>query len=296
MAPIHSFLIISGYKKKEPRYVYLSEAKASHSHKMWTEVSSSVPHFLQVGLLFSPIIYRCLLKEFMSSNQANNNPGLCPIEGQWSSPCSQVRARDQFSSLSLCTTRTTLQYQMLFFHPAFHLSSYILPRDPKKGSGPTNHWTEPSPASLLATSFPRTPARPGTQYSPTACRVEISFNAFWHCRNKGDVVLAASSAFRVAWLSEQIPTYFSGRSWVSVSWTQTKYLIYLSLKNCSMFSERDAEASICRLLIDPSLGPLRSPGPIRKTDEPFNLLKTKRRMFYLKTQFVPRCKHFSSRL
>ena len=29
---------------------------------MWTEVSSSVPHFLQVRLLFNPIIYRCLPK------------------------------------------------------------------------------------------------------------------------------------------------------------------------------------------------------------------------------------------
>jgi len=49
MAPVLSFLISSGSKKKEPRYVYLGEAKTSHSHKMWTEVSSSVPHFLQVG-------------------------------------------------------------------------------------------------------------------------------------------------------------------------------------------------------------------------------------------------------
>ena len=62
MAPILSFLIYSGSKKKEPKCVCLSEAKASHSHKMWTEVSSSAPHFLQVGLLLSPIIYRCLLK------------------------------------------------------------------------------------------------------------------------------------------------------------------------------------------------------------------------------------------
>ena len=43
----------------------------------------------------------------MSSKQANNSIGLCPIKGQWSGPCSQVRARYQFSSLSLCTTRTT---------------------------------------------------------------------------------------------------------------------------------------------------------------------------------------------
>jgi len=62
MAPILRFLISSGSKKKEPRYVCMSEAKASHSHKMWTKVSSSVPHFLQMGLLLSPIIYKCLLK------------------------------------------------------------------------------------------------------------------------------------------------------------------------------------------------------------------------------------------
>ena len=38
----------------------LSEAKASHSHETWTEVSSSVPHFLQMGLSLSPITYKCL--------------------------------------------------------------------------------------------------------------------------------------------------------------------------------------------------------------------------------------------
>ena len=31
-------------------------------------------------------------------------------------------------------------------------------------------------------------------------------------------------------------------------------------------------------------------------NEELNLLKTKRRLLYLKTQSVPRCKHFSSRL
>jgi hypothetical protein len=62
MAPILSFLISSGSKKKEPRCICLSEPNASHSHNMWTEVSSSVPHFLQVGLLPSAPIYKCLLK------------------------------------------------------------------------------------------------------------------------------------------------------------------------------------------------------------------------------------------
>ena len=62
MATIFSFLKSLGSKKKEPRCVCLSETKASHSHKMWTEVSSSVPHFLQVELLLSPIIYKCHLR------------------------------------------------------------------------------------------------------------------------------------------------------------------------------------------------------------------------------------------
>ena len=62
MAPVLSFLIFSGPKMKEHKRVCLSEAKASHSHKMWTDVSSSVPHFLQVGLLLSPITYKCRLR------------------------------------------------------------------------------------------------------------------------------------------------------------------------------------------------------------------------------------------
>ena len=44
------------------RYLCLSEAKASHSPKICTEVSSSVSLFLQVGLLLSPITCRCILK------------------------------------------------------------------------------------------------------------------------------------------------------------------------------------------------------------------------------------------
>jgi len=43
-------------------YECLSEARASHAHKTWTEVSSSVPHFLQMGLLLSPITYKCRLR------------------------------------------------------------------------------------------------------------------------------------------------------------------------------------------------------------------------------------------
>jgi len=62
MAPTPSTLISSWSKKKEPRYLRLSEAKASHLHKICTEVSSSVPHFLQAGSLLSPITCRCLIR------------------------------------------------------------------------------------------------------------------------------------------------------------------------------------------------------------------------------------------
>ena len=62
MAPKPKLLISSGSKKKEPRYICLSEAKASHSHKMWAEVSSLTPHFLHKGLSSSPSRWRCLLR------------------------------------------------------------------------------------------------------------------------------------------------------------------------------------------------------------------------------------------
>ena len=62
MVPILRFVTLLGSKKKEPRYACLSEAKAPHSHRTWTEVSSSVPHFLQVGFQLNPITFRYLLR------------------------------------------------------------------------------------------------------------------------------------------------------------------------------------------------------------------------------------------
>jgi hypothetical protein len=110
-APVISFLISSGPKKKERRYVCVSEAKASHSHKMWTEVSSSAPHFLQVGLLLSPITYTCLVKVSYPVKRPITTLDYVLLKDN-------NRAINQFSSLSPCTTRPTPQYQMLVFHPA----------------------------------------------------------------------------------------------------------------------------------------------------------------------------------
>ena len=69
MAPTTSILMSSSSKKKEPRYLCLSETKASHSPKICT-VSSSVPHFLQMGLLLSPITCRYLLKVLYSATRS----------------------------------------------------------------------------------------------------------------------------------------------------------------------------------------------------------------------------------
>jgi len=52
--PKPKLLISFGSKKKEPRYVCLSEARASHSHRMSAEVSSPTPHFLHKGLSSNP--------------------------------------------------------------------------------------------------------------------------------------------------------------------------------------------------------------------------------------------------
>ena len=62
MAPRRILLTSSGSKKKEPRYARLSEAKASHSQRMWAEVWSSAPHLLYSGLSDSPIRWRCHLR------------------------------------------------------------------------------------------------------------------------------------------------------------------------------------------------------------------------------------------
>jgi len=62
MAPIHRLVTSSGSKKKEPNYARLSEARVSHSHKMWAEFSSSAPYLLHRGLSISPIKWRCLFK------------------------------------------------------------------------------------------------------------------------------------------------------------------------------------------------------------------------------------------
>jgi hypothetical protein len=101
-------------------------------------------------------------------------------------------------------TRCWLSIQHFIFLLLFCLETS------KKGSGPTNHWTEASLVSLSPISFPCNLVCPGTQYSPSMWRVEISFNTFWHCRTKGDVVLTACGTFRGTKLSQHGGDGFGG--------------------------------------------------------------------------------------
>ena len=266
MAPILSFLISSG-SKKEPRYIRLCKAKSSHSHKMWTEVSSSVPHFLQVGLLLSPITHKCLLKVLCpvrrpittlnwillkDNNRAlvatlgpeiNSRACLCVLQGPRHNIKCWFSIHNLIFLLMFCLeTPRKAKFQQIF-------EQYRLLRSCRLFNFLViQHVQGPG----IALSVP----------------VRDSFKAFWHCRTNWNAVLVAWSAYRAAWLTEQTLTYlyFTGLSWVSNSWTQAN----VSLKNSSILSYRDAEPSSYRLPIDPSPGPLRSPGPICKTNDPFN--------------------------
>jgi len=70
--PLLLLLMSSGSKTKEARYVSLSEARASQSHKMRAQVSPFTPHLLHNGQSHKA---RVSSQGIMSSEKASNNPG-----------------------------------------------------------------------------------------------------------------------------------------------------------------------------------------------------------------------------
>jgi len=171
MAPSLILLMSHGSKKKKPRYTCLSEAKASHSQRMWVEVSSSAPHLLHSGLSDSPITWRCLLRVLCPVRRPvaaldgvllkDRNPALAPRQGPEINyrACLRVLPRLHHHTQCLLTNQ----------HLILLLISCL--ETPKAGSDPTNFRAELPPASSLAISFSWTPECSGTQYSPTACWV-----------------------------------------------------------------------------------------------------------------------------
>ena len=158
MAPRLILLMSSGSNKKEPRFTCLSEAWASHSQRMWAEVSSCVPHLLHNGLSDSPIRWRCLLRVLCSVRRPvtvldcvllkDRNVAFAPREGPEinSQACLCVSPRP-CHHIQCCLTNQCLIL--------LHISCL---ETPKPGSGLTNFRAELSLVSWSAISLPRTPA------------------------------------------------------------------------------------------------------------------------------------------
>jgi hypothetical protein len=170
----------SGSKKKEPGYTCLNEAKAPHSQRMWAEVSSSASHLLHNGLSDSPIRWRCLLRVLCAMRRPvtaldcvllkDRNLALAPRQ------CSEINCR----ACLWVSPRPRRHTQCWFTNQLLILFRISYPETPKAGSGPTNFRAEQSLASLSAISFLHTPACPGTQYSPTTCRL-LALLDQWRC-------------------------------------------------------------------------------------------------------------------
>jgi hypothetical protein len=146
-------------------------------------------------------------QDVMPVKKTNYHPGLSPVKGQ--NLVLLLRLGHEINSLAcLRVPLWSLQLaQCCLFNQRPSLFCIFRLETPKTGAGSRKPRPEPSLASPSAISLPCNPACPGTQYSPTTCRAEMSFNALWHWWTKGDVVLTAWSAFSAASLSEHILTY-----------------------------------------------------------------------------------------
>ena len=161
MAPRLILLMSSGSKKKEPRCTCLSEAKASHSQRMWAEVSSCAPHLLHNGLSDSPIRWRCLLRV------------LCPVRRPVTAlDCVLLKDRNLAlaprrgpeinSQACLCVSpRPCHHIECCLTNQCLILLLISCLETPKASSGLANYRAELPLANFSAISFPRTPACPG---------------------------------------------------------------------------------------------------------------------------------------
>ena len=130
---------------------------------MWTDVSSSVPHFLQVGLLFSSIIYRCLLKVLCPASRPITSLGCVLLRDN--NRALVARSGPEINSrASLCVLQGPHHSTTCWFSIRHFIFLLIFSLEtPSKGFGPTYRWTEPSLANLSAISFLRISTCPGTQ-------------------------------------------------------------------------------------------------------------------------------------
>ena len=128
MSPRLTFLMSSGSKMKEPRYTCLSKGKASHSYKMWAEVSSSAPHFLHSILSDSPIRWRCLNRVLCPERRPVTALDCVPLKDR--NVAVALRQGPEISSRAcLWVSKALPPCPVLVNQPTSNSFSYIPPRD-----------------------------------------------------------------------------------------------------------------------------------------------------------------------
>jgi hypothetical protein len=107
--------------------------------KICTEVSSSVPHFLQVGLLLSPITCRCLLKVLCPVRRPITALVCVLLKDNNRAPVTRLGPEIN-SRACLCVLQGPRHSaRCWFFIQHFIFLLIFCLEAPKKGSGPINH-------------------------------------------------------------------------------------------------------------------------------------------------------------
>jgi hypothetical protein len=105
-------------QEKEPNYACLSEARASHSQRVWAEVSSSAPHLLHKRLLVSLLTCRCFLRVLCLVRRPITTLDCVLLKDRSLVFGARTRSRNHFSGRSLGTDKTPSDCHRLVFHPA----------------------------------------------------------------------------------------------------------------------------------------------------------------------------------
>ena len=167
------------------------------THKRWTEVSSSVPHLLQMGLLPSPTMHKCLLKV------------LCPVSRPittfvWvllkdNSRAPVVRSGPEINSRAcLCVLQVPR-------HNAIQLSSYILPIHPQERLRPNEPLSRATPCEFVGDFIPSHSSMPrwwgitlftSTSYLSRGFKVAATKLLLSYCQNECKWQLQKTGCFK----------------------------------------------------------------------------------------------------
>ena len=111
---------------------------------MWTEVSSSVPHFLHLGSFPIPIIHKCLLKVLRPVSRPITTLVWVLLRGSSRDPVAGPGPEIN-SRACLCILQVTCNNARCCFPTQrFNFLLMFCLEIPKKGSDPTNRWAEQS--------------------------------------------------------------------------------------------------------------------------------------------------------